>query len=36
MSFIIGVLVGASIMCILSIVRDDDELEMYVEEEKDD
>lgn len=35
--FIIGLMVGVILMCLLSIVEDnDDELEMYVEEEKDD
>lgn len=35
--FIIGLMVGVILMCLLAIIEDDDdELEMYVEEEKDD
>lgn len=35
--FIIGLMVGVILMCVLAIIEDDDdELEMYVEEEKDD
>ncbi len=37
MSFILGMLVGVAIMCILSVAKDEnEELEMYVEEKKDD
>ena len=37
MSFILGMLVGATIMCVLSVAKDENEnLEMYVEEKKDD
>ena len=33
--FIIGLMVGVILMCVLAIIEDDDdELEMYVEEEK--
>lgn len=35
MSFILGAFTGVAIMCVLSIVRDDeDEFEMDIEEEK--
>lgn len=37
MSFILGVFTGVAIMCVLSVAKDENEdLEMYVEEKKDD